>query len=183
MQRHGGRIGLKSFRRAPTGVHRWRGSVAAAAVLAPTLVATAAALSAGAARSVQSVASEPQVRAAVVATLEAWTTGDFESLADQYHHDARGFFLEGAPLARGFNPTALQMAWDAGLRADVSVRDLDVQVHDGAAVAVAYVDGTLSLPGDQPPITGTWRYSETRIASDGAWKIVQYHFSPLADVP
>lgn len=178
MQQHGGRIGLKRPRRVP---RRRRGVVAA--VWAPVFVAVAAVLSAGATRPIQSPAPESQVRAAVVATLDAWTTGDFESLASHYHPDARGFFLEGAPLARGFNPTALQMAWDAGMRAEVSVRDLDVQVHGDAAASVAYVDGTLSLPGDQPSITGTWRYSETRIVSGGAWKVVQYHFSRLADVP
>ena len=146
------------------------------------LLAAAAALSAGASRPPsQSPGAEPQVRAAVEATLEAWTNGDFESLAGHYHDQARGFFLEGAPLARGFNAAALQMAWDAGMRAEVSVRDLDVQVYGDAASSVAYVDGTLSLPGGQPPITGTWRYSETRVASDGAWKVVQYHFSRLAE--
>lgn len=164
------------------GVPRRRRGVVVA-IWAPVFVAVAAVLSAGATRPIQSPAPESQVRAAVVATLDAWTTGDFESLASHYHPDARGFFLEGAPLARGFNPTALQMAWDAGMRAEVSVRDLDVQVHGDAAASVAYVDGTLSLPGDQPPITGTWRYSETRIVSGGAWKVVQYHFSRLADVP
>ena len=177
MQQHGG-SGLKR----PRGVPQRRRRVVAA-IWAPAFVAVAAVLSAGATRSIQSPTSESQVRAAVVATLDAWTTGDFESLASHYHPDARGFFLEGAPLARGFNPTALQMAWDAGMRAEVSVRDLDVQVHGDAAASVAYVDGTLSLPGDQPPITGTWRYSETRIVSGGAWKVVQYHFSRLADVP
>lgn len=166
----------------PRGVPRRRSSVVAA-IWVPVVVAVVAVLSAGATRPIQSPTSESQVRAAVVATLDAWTTGDFESLASHYHPDARGFFLEGAPLARGFNPTALQMAWDAGMRAEVSVRDLDVQVHGDAAASVAYVDGTLSLPGDQPPITGTWRYSETRIVSGGAWKVVQYHFSRLADVP
>lgn len=126
---------------------------------------------------------EAEVRAAVSETLEAWSAGDFERLAAHYHTKVRGFFLQGAPLARGFNAAALDMAYEAGLRAEVSVRDLDVQVHDATAASVAYVDGTLHLPGDQPPVSGTWRYSEVRVREDGAWKIVQYHFSRLDSPP
>lgn len=166
---------MKTLRLALAGV--------AVAVLAPGLLGAAAVLSTGATRPDQARDPESQVRAAVVAALEAWTTGDFESLAGHYRPDARGFFLEGAPLARGFDATALQLAWDAGLRADMSVRDLDVQVHGETAASVAYVDGTLAMPGGEPPIAGTWRYSEVRIASDGAWKVVQYHFSRLAETP
>lgn len=163
-------------------VPTWRAAIAGAA-LASILLAGAAVLSASASGSFQSADPESQVRAAVVGTLEAWTAGDFEALAGHYAEDARGFFLQGAPLARGFDAAALQLAWDAGLRADVSVRDLDVQVHGDVAATVAYVDGTLTLPGGAPPISGTWRYSEVRTGRDGAWKVVQYHFSRLAATP
>lgn len=172
----------RSAARWRAAARTWRAGVAAAA-LPPILLATAVVLSASASRSFQSTDPESQVRAAVVGTLEAWRKGDFEALAGHYGEDARGFFLQGSPLARGFNAAALQMAWDAGLRADVSVRDLDVQVHGDVAASVAYVDGTLTLPGGAPPISGTWRYSEVRTSSDGAWKVVQYHFSRLAETP
>lgn len=126
---------------------------------------------------------EAEVRAAVSETLEAWAAGNFQRLAAHYHADVRGFFMQGAPLAHGFNAAALEMAYEAGLRADVSVRDLDVQVHGSTAASVAYVDGTLHLPGDQPSISGTWRYSETRVREEGAWRIVQYHFSRASSPP
>lgn len=126
---------------------------------------------------------EAEVRAAVSETLDAWSSGDFERLAAHYRDGVRGFFLQGAPLARGFNAAALEIAYEAGLRAEVSVRDLDVQVHGATAASVAYVDGTLHLPGDQPSIAGTWRYSETRVHAEGGWKIVQYHFSRLNSPP
>lgn len=174
-------LGWRAARRR-AAIRTRRAGVAAAALL-PILLATAVVLSASASRPFQSAGPESQVRAAVVETLEAWRKGDFEALAGHYGEDARGFFLQGAPLARGFNAAALQMAWDAGLRADVSVRNLDVQVHGDVAASVAYVDGTLTLPGGAPPISGTWRYSEVRTGSDGAWKVVQYHFSRLAETP
>lgn len=153
------------------------------------ILLTLASAPAGSGASAQAAAShgrsspEAEVRTAVSETLEAWSAGDFQRLSAHYHADVRGFFLQGAPLARGFSAAALEMAYEAGLRADVSVRDLDVRVHGPTAASVAYVDGTLHLPGDQPPISGTWRYSEARVREEGAWKIVQYHFSRASFPP
>ncbi len=127
--------------------------------------------------------AEAQVRAAVQATVEAWSQGDFEAFAAQYHDDVRGFFLDGAALARGFDIAALRMAYEAGLTASVSVRDVDVRVYDRTAVVVAYLDGSINLPAGAGSIGGTWRYSETRIREDDAWRVVQYHISELGGGP
>ncbi len=127
--------------------------------------------------------AEAEVRAALEATVAAWSAGDFDAFAAQYHADVRGFFLDGAPLARGFDAAALRMAFEAGLTADVSIRDVDVRVHDGAAVTVAYLEGAINLPGGAGAIGGTWRYSDTRVRADGAWKVVQYHISELGGRP
>lgn len=125
-------------------------------------------------------AQEAEVSSAIQATLEAYASGDFESFVNQYHSEARGFFLDGGVLLQGFNLAALQAVYNAGFRADVTVRDIDVQVHGSMAVAVAYLNGSLSLPGGVS-IPGTWRYSETRIQEGGSWKIVQFHVSEQRD--
>lgn len=125
-------------------------------------------------------AQEAEVSSAIQATLEAYATGDFESFVGQYHSEARGFFLDGGVLLQGFNLAALQAVYNAGFRADVTVSDIDVQVHGPAAVSVAYLNGSLSLPGGVS-IPGSWRYSETRIQEGGAWKIVQFHISEQRD--
>ena len=127
-------------------------------------------------------AQEEAVRESVRATLAAWSGGDFDGLAEQYHPDVRGFFLEGGPLTRGFQIDVLRAAWDEGLRAEMSLRDLDVQVHGNAAASVAYLDGSIAMPGGLS-LSGSWRYSETRVLVDGAWKVVQYHFSQMAPGP
>ena len=49
-------------------------------------------------------------------------------------------------------------------------------VYDGSSVAVGLLEGALTLPGGMR-LEGVWRYSETRVLSDGAWKIVQFHIS------
>jgi ketosteroid isomerase-like protein len=112
-------------------------------------------------------------------TLAAWSAGDFEGLASAYGAETRGFLFGGAALAKGFNPAALQAAYEAGFRATFEARGLDVKVMGDAAIAVAYLDGTLTLPGGEVE-AGSWRYSETRVKDGGDWKIVQYHFSKLA---
>ena len=123
--------------------------------------------------------AEAEVRAALEAAVAAWSAGDFEAFANQYDEGVRGFFLDGAPLTRGFDAAALRMAYDAGLTATVSVRDADVRVFDGTAATVAYLDGSIHLPGGAGAVGGTWRYSDTRVRRDDGWKIVQYHLSEL----
>lgn len=123
---------------------------------------------------------EAEVASAVRATLEAWTSGDYESFVASYHEAARGFFLDGSPLMRGFNVEALRAAADAGFRADVELSDLDVKIYGGMSVSVGYLAGTLTMPGGLR-LPGTWRYSETRVLDGGTWKIVQFHISPRGE--
>lgn len=125
-------------------------------------------------------AQEAEVTAAVRATLAAWKAGEHQAFADQYHPDARGFFLDGGPLTGSFDVAALQAASDAGFSADVTLRDLEVSVHGNASVAAGYLEGTLTLPGGIR-LPGTWRYTETRVRTGGAWKIVQFHLSQMVD--
>ncbi len=123
-------------------------------------------------------AQEAEVRAAMLETLAAWSNGEFDRFAQSYHPEVRGFLFGGGTLARGFNQAALAAAYEAGFRAEMQLRDIEVRVLGDVAIAVAYAEGSLTLPGGEPE-AGTWRYSETRIREGGTWKIVQYHFSKL----
>lgn len=123
-------------------------------------------------------AQEAEVQAAMEATLAAWNAGDLPGVAAHYAEETRGFFLDGGVLVRGFNLPALQAAYAAGFRASFTARDADVTVFGSVAVASAYLDGSLTLPGGDVR-EGTWRYTETRVNEGGRWLVVQYHFSPL----
>ena len=123
-------------------------------------------------------AQEAEVEAAVRGTLEAWRAGEYATFVASYHPDARGFFLDGGNVVEGFSLAALEATAEAGFRADVVLGDLDVSVYGTASVAVGLLEGTLTLPGGME-MTGTWRYSETRILDDEGWRIVQFHISPL----
>lgn len=121
-------------------------------------------------------AQQADAEAAVRATLDAWRSGEYAAFVDSYHPDARGFFLDGGDLMAGFSLDALEATAEAGFRADVTLRDLDVAVYGTTSVAVGLLDGTLTLPGGLQ-LAGPWRYSETRVLTDGAWKVVQFHIS------
>jgi len=124
-------------------------------------------------------AQETEVRQAVVSTLAAWSDGDFQAFAEFYHPDVRGFFLDGSVLAQGFHTEALAAAHEQGLRADMTLRDLSVDVYGTTAVSAGYLDGSIALPGGMS-LSGSWRYTETRVQEGGVWRVVQYHFSQLA---
>lgn len=118
-----------------------------------------------------------EVRAAMLASLAAWNEGDVEGFGSFFGAETRGFNLDGGVLIRGFNAAALEAALNAGFAINVTPRDIDVQVYGNAAVGVAYLDGSITLPGGTVR-QGTWRYSETRVKDGDVWKVVQYHISP-----
>lgn len=124
-----------------------------------------------------------EVGSAVEATLEALSEGRYEEFVSHFHRSARGFFLDGGPLLpTGFNAAQLRLAAEAGAGIDIELEDLDSEVYGDAAVSVAYLEGSLTLPGGGV-IEGVWRYSETRVLSGGAWKVVQFHMSELSESP
>lgn len=123
-------------------------------------------------------AQEAEVEAAMLASLNAWNSGDVAAFGGFFTPDARGFNLDGGLLIRGFNGQALEAALAAGFGIDVEPRDIDVKVYGNTAVGVAYLDGSITLPGGAIR-EGTWRYSETRVNEGGTWKVVQYHISQM----
>ncbi len=121
-------------------------------------------------------AQEADVASEVRATLQAWADGQYAEFVGYYHPDARGFFLDGGPLMQGFTVAALQAVADAGFQADITIEELDVQLHGGTAVSVAYLVGKLTLPGGMI-LEGRWRYSEARVQTPQGWRVVQFHLS------
>jgi len=129
------------------------------------------------------VAQEAEVRAAMEESLAAWRDGDFEKLGTFYAANTRGFMLDGSYLITGFSVEALQAAAEMGVAFDVQPQEVDIiMVGDGVAVAVATLEGSVTLPGGVVQ-EGAWRYSETRVKEGGIWKVLQYHFSPLEVAP
>ena len=88
----------------------------------------------------------------------------------------RGFWIDNSVLTGGDD---LQAPPPAGgePKPNASLRGLSVRVYGSTAVLAGYFVGTLYV-GNQAR-NGTWRFTETRIKDGNAWKIVQFHFSPL----
>lgn len=127
-------------------------------------------------------AQQDDVQQAVMETLTAWNSGDVVTFARYYRPDARGFFIDGGPLLPLFNEAAIQAAYAAGFKPEVEIKNLDTRSFGEVAVAVAYLQGSITIPGGVVE-EGTWRYSETRVRENGVWKIVQYHFSKMTAPP
>ncbi len=124
-------------------------------------------------------AQQEEVLAAIEDQLAAWSAGDIETFATYYDPEVRGFNLDGGPLIAGFNAPMLEAALQAGFAVQFTPRDVQVRIVGSTAVSVGYLDGAITIPGAQAQ-EGTWRYSDTRVLTDGKWKVVQYHFSQMS---
>ncbi len=125
-------------------------------------------------------AQETGVRAAVSETLAALVAGDAITFANFFHDDARGFFVDGSKMIEGMSALALRAAYLTGLRTNVVMSQLNVRVYGNTAVSGALLQGSVTMPGGAM-ISGTWRYSDTRVLDEGTWKVVQYHVSQLGE--
>ena len=125
-------------------------------------------------------AQETDVRADVSATLAALAAGDATTFVDFFHDDVRGFFVNGSNMIEGISVLALRALYLAGLQTNVVMSELNVRVYGNTAVSGALLQGSVTMPGGAM-ISGTWRYSDTRVLDEGRWKVVQYHISQLAE--
>ena len=125
-------------------------------------------------------AQETDVRADVSETLSALANGDAATFVSFFHDDVRGFFVSGSNMIDGISALALQAAYLTGLRTNVVMSELNVRVYGNTAVSGALLQGSVTMPGGAM-ISGTWRYSDTRVLDEGTWKVIQYHISQLAE--
>ena len=87
-----------------------------------------------------------------------------------------GGLLGTAPLDQ--RRRGIRAAWDAGSRANVQPRHIEVQVYGNAAVVTAYVTGTRTTAnGNSRPIAE--RSTQVWIKQGGQWKEAHFHASPL----
>ena len=125
-------------------------------------------------------AQETDVRADVSATLAALAAGDATPFVDFFHDDVRGFFVNGSNMIEGISVLALRALYLAGLQTNVVMSELNVRVYGNTAVSGALLQGSVTMPGGAM-ISGTWRYSDTRVLDERRWKVIQYHISQLAE--
>ncbi len=77
---------------------------------------------------------------------------------------------------------SLQEDFDAGVKVDITVRDLKVKVYGDAAVVTCYLDGTLTSP-DGTAEEFTAARSAFLIRQEGRWLEAHRHISTVTEEP
>ena len=72
----------------------------------------------------------------------------------------------------------MQSVFDSGVKWNMTIQHLDVEVYGNSAVATYYVSGSLIFPNEDVS-RGIFRVSAVCIKQVGDWKIVHLHISPL----
>ena len=107
--------------------------------------------------------------------------------------NTQGYFKTMVPEFSIFPPTAgllahtateenrqrTQAGFDSGIKYDIEVRNLDVQIYGDTAVSTYYVLATIHRPEVEPVrwnlrMTGVW------VKQAGEWKVVHRHESRMA---
>jgi ketosteroid isomerase-like protein len=76
----------------------------------------------------------------------------------------------------------LAHAFAAGLRFNVSIRDLQVKAYGDAAVATFYTEG-VTTAADRATAQGIYWASYVWVKSREGWRIAHFHISPLVRAP
>ena len=120
---------------------------------------------------------EEDVTAAVKRTIDAYNKGDTTAFQAMFMPTVREFYIDNSVLTStdDIQPTPVP---GGEPKPSVAVRQLSVRVYGTTAVVAGYFVGTL-YDGTQAK-QGTWRFTETRVKDGNTWKVVQFHFSPLA---
>jgi len=122
-----------------------------------------------------------EIKAATLEHFAVFNAGDAAAHIQQHLPDASNFPAEG--LLKEFQSredqiASLQADFDAGLKADLTVRDLKVRVYGDAAVVTGYVVGTVTSPDGTTEEVSS-RRSAFLIRQGGRWLEAHSHASPL----
>ena len=123
------------------------------------------------------------VKKAVLATYAALNNGDVETYVRLVVPEGTLYGGNGSFLQERHNTTEalranLQGMFDAGLKYDYRIRNLEVKVYGDSAVATGYVVGSRTAP-DGVTRQVTLRRTMVWMRLGEAWEVVHVHSSPL----
>lgn len=119
-----------------------------------------------------------EVRQAHAAHIAGLNQGNVAALMDLLHPQGTFFHIDGNLLNLNPDHQTLQQGYAAGLAYQVQMRHEQIDLYDNSAVVTAYAVGSITWPGGKT-LSGTWRYTSVWIKTDGAWRNVHVHASPL----
>jgi|LGVF01.1.fsa_nt_gb ketosteroid isomerase-like protein len=119
------------------------------------------------------------LKRSVQALHDALNNGDADKVVKYFLPDARQFPRTGKCLMPFFtNTQQLKSLFDAGLKYQVKIRNLDAKAYGDSAVTTCYTSGVTSYP-DGTVLEGTFRVSVMWIRHANQWKIAHGHISRL----
>ncbi len=131
-------------------------------------------------------AEPPDVRRVLAAWADTWRTGDVDRMMAFYDDsrmtvliESRGVMHRGAAAIRLYYRNALtQMIWEK-----VELEELEIDRHGDAAWAVFRFKAEGQAKEPAMPLAFDFRGTIVLKWDGRAWRIVQEHLSPIADVP
>ena len=123
-------------------------------------------------------AAETEVKAAVMDIVGGYNSGNVDQIQRRLAPQQNRFQGEGGFLT-SFNATELRQAFQAGLKINTEVKNLETAVYGDSAVATFFMATTVTPPNGTPRTEGPWRVSYFLNKQDGGWKLVHSHQSPL----
>ena len=119
------------------------------------------------------------VRKAVETWMSALQAADVPGLAKSYHPRETSFDGVGGLLSEGAHTEAsLEAVYEAGFKAELQWKHLEVKVFDKASVVTGYLVGNVNLPG-RGMLRDVWRTSVMLVSAGNRWQIVHFHASPV----
>ena len=120
--------------------------------------------------------------------IKAWMAQAFAaycdpSRIDEFHAcfapEFTNFYINHSLLTEGWMSKAqLQSMYDAGMKANLSLRHPNVQLYDGLALFTGYaVGGVTEVSGETR--VGTWRFSAVIVPNGDGWQGIHNHWSKL----
>jgi len=119
------------------------------------------------------------LRRSVKALYDALNNGDADKVVKYYLPEASQFPRTGKGLMPFFTSTQqLKSLFDAGLKYQVKIRNLDAKTYGDSAVTTCYSTGFTTYP-DGTVLEGAFRVSVMWIKDATQWKITHGHISRL----
>ena len=129
-----------------------------------------------------SLAQEEEIKAATLEHIEFLNAGDVVAHV-QLHLPGISIFTNGQLEefeSREDQIASFQAYFDAGMKPDLTVRDLKVKVYGDAAVVTHYLVGTLTLPDGSTEEVNAAR-SSFMIRQGGRWLEAHSHLTTLTE--
>jgi CubicO group peptidase (beta-lactamase class C family) len=123
-------------------------------------------------------AAEADVKAAVMDIVGGYNSGNVDQIERRLAPQHTRFQGEG--FLTSFNAPELRQAFQAGLKINVDIKNLEAAVYGDSAVATFLMVTRVTPANGTPRTDAPSRASYFLNKQDGSWKLVHSHQSPLA---